>query len=423
MSLQDERIAEIEREEMSVSKQETPRVFLYKNDYMIRNGNNLITGLQKGTAKAYYKKITGDVDGFDDDISPLFSYEKTVDYFKPSTILYNGDDAVVSYNLMDEWSDDVMIDTDVVTEFENEIMDGKLDDFLKIIFYSIYFKESKKNKLVFIGKSDKGKTGIPIDMGFMPMTAKEFIKVLDGTGRFSKEQASRLQESGLLLADDISVKMPLGIKNISDEIIADVFHTGGTKLPVKFMVITSTHDGVLQGATDEIKNRLLKIDIGEGKTFTDSELWRKDSDYYKDQTRQHVRNKIKTIVASCSADKILEFRDLQEKYKLDDYNERDEIMDVVYEKVMDKIQNEWLTNFNMSPEVFQKDGNLYLKGKRNFTNKIKDYILEEYSEESVTFSGDLPKDVTQIWLQIVKTNETELIRIGENVFKGYTVTK
>jgi hypothetical protein len=324
---------------------------------------------------------------------------------------------------MDEWTDDFIVDTAVVNEFEDEIMDGKLDDFLKIIFYSMYFKESKKNKLVFIGKSDKGKTGIPIDIGFMPMTAKEFIKVLDGTGRFSKEQASRLQESGLLLADDISVKMPLGIKNISDEIIADVFHTGGTKLPVKFMVITSTHDGVLHGATDEIKNRLLKIDVGEGKTFTESELWRRDSDYYKKHTNQHVRNKIKRIVSSCSIDKMSEFRELQERYKIDDYNERDEIMEAVYEKMMDMIQNTWLTKFNMSPEVLQKDGELYLKGKRNFTNKIKDYILEEYGEESVTFSGDLAKDVTVIWRKIVKSDEVQVIRIGDKLSKVWIVSK
>ncbi len=412
-----------EKQVTAITQQKIPSVFLHINDYMIRNGNKIITGLQKGSAKAYYKKFYGDDEEFNDHVTPLLNFDRAVDYFTPSRVHYDGDNVTVSVNPMDDFTESFLVNENIVSEFEEKIMDGKLDDFLKIIFYSMYFKESKKNKLVFIGKSDKGKTGIPIEIGFMLMTAKEFIKVLDGTGRFSKEQATRLQESGLLLADDISIKMPLGIKNISDEIIADVFHTGGTKLPVKFMVITSTHDGVLQGATDEIKNRLLKIDIGNGMTFPESTLWRQDSDEYKKHTRQHVQNKIKNIVNSCNCDKVSEFRELQEKYKLDDYNERDEIMETVFDKVSDLIKNEWLMNPIMNPSVLKKDGNIYLKGKRNFTQKIKGYLLEEYGEESVTFSGDLSKDVTEIWLQIVKTDKAELLRFNDEVAKVYLVTK
>ncbi len=412
-----------EQQESKNSQQETPSVFLHINDYMVRNGDKIITGLQKGSAKAYYKKLYDDEEDFDEQITPLLKFDRTVDYFSQSRVLYDGDNVTVSVNPMDTFTDNSLVNTNIITEFEDEIMDGKLDDFLKIIFYSMYFKESKKNKLVFIGKSDKGKTGIPMEIGFMLMTAKEFIKVLDGTGRFSKEQASRLQESGLLLADDISVKMPLGIKNISDEIIADVFHTGGTKLPVKFMVITSTHDGVLQGATDEIKNRLLKIDIGSGISFSESALWRHDSDAYRKDTRQHIQTKIRAIVTSCSPDKVSEFRSLQEKYKLDDYNERDEIMEVVLEKVTKLIHGEWLNNINFTPTVLQKDGNIYLKGKVNFKQKIKQYLLEEYGEESVTFGGDLAKDVTEIWEQIVTSDKTDTLRFGEQTAKVYLVTK
>ena len=403
-----------------ILQQEVPKVFLHINDYMVRNDNQIISGLQKGSAKAYYRKVTDGDEDFNEQITPVLEMNRTVDFFNKSTIRYDGDNITISVNPMDKWTDNFIVDADIALEFENEIMDGKLEDFLKIIFYSIYFKESKKNKLVFIGKSDKGKTGIPLEMGFMLTTAKEFIKILDGTGRFSKEQSRRLQECGLLLADDVSIKIPLGIKNISDEIVADVFHTGGTKLPVKFMLITSTHDGVLQGATDEIKNRLLKLDIGNGKTFTESELWRNDSDEYRKHTTHHVRNKIKQIVSSCSIAKVSEFRSLQEQYKIDDYNERDEVMETVEDKVRNLIENTWINNIGLSPFVFRKDENIYLKGKRDFTKKIKDFLLEEYNEESVTFGGDLAKDVTEIWQKIVTSDRSDTIRHEEKTHKCFT---
>ncbi len=258
-------------------------------------------------------------------------------------------------------------------------------DLVELVIYSMLFEEEKLNKLLLIGKSNKGKTALMKLLAFVEMSAKDFVKIVSRGAKWSKSESDNLMSSGLLLADDISHDLPLDIKNITDKINLDVMYMGPIEHPCKFLVMTSTHDSVATTVNDELKNRVLCMKIKGGFTFNDSKLRSNDPLRYREHTERYIKQLVlKTLQEEATPDAL---RKLQKKYALPDHNERDEILEDIEIKLMDTLRPD--SGF-LILDIYKHKGDIYIKRRNSIRKKIFELVQDGFEGHRV----DVTKEVT-----------------------------
>jgi hypothetical protein len=153
-----------------------------------------------------------------------------------------------------------------------------------------------------------------------------------------------------------------------------VYERGAVSLPVKFLVMTSTHDSHISAMSDELKNRILVLKIAGAYTFDKSPLWQKDRKHYEVQSQLYIKKLILEAIENSPTDE--EFLTLQQKFKAPDNNERDETLDIVKERIEKAIASD-SNNFILYREIY------YLKNKRFLKKLIKNILVEEFSDQKI----------------------------------------
>jgi len=389
-------------------------VYLHNNEYLVHNKlkNKLYSGLTKDTAKLHFTKSESTL--FSESLKIVDAVVHKVDYFNPTSIEYKNDTLISVINPSDEWKIESTFDKKVIKDYQ-KIMDNKLDDLVKLIIYTMRFEEEKLNKLLLTGKSNKGKTALMKLLNFVIMSAKDFVNVVANGAKWSKTESARLMKVGLLLADDIAGDLPLEIKNISDTISIDIMHIGATPHPCKMLVMTSTHDSVVSTVNDELKNRLLHINIGGDYVFNDSKLRAENPQYYQAQTELYVKQLVVKALKLKVKPKALQ--KLQQKYALPEHNERDEIIQDINKQIKQKL-NLYCKNLSQKEIFTDKDGSLYVASR----TKIKDIIREIVRDSFQGHRIDITKEVTNLTNKYISDKRFS-VRIKSKVKKGYKILK
>lgn len=311
-------------------------IYLLGDKYIVIDDGHPYNNLTKQTALTHWTKAGKDKDDFIKELVILKAVEYNVDYFNPSEHILRDQVLTVITNPTYSWQTDIDIDENVINDYENKVLNGQLKKLVRVIIWSMRMKENKLNKLLLVGESNKGKTEFARLLGFAEMSAKDFVKILNSDRKWSKSESERLLSCGLLLADDIIHDLPLSIKNVSDTITLDIMYSGHTVHPMKFMLMTSTHSSVISTMNDELKNRILIMEIGGKYTFNDSPYFQKDPKKYREHTEAYIKKLILTCINEDFSSK--EFRKLQDELRAPKYNERDEILEMVREQIINAVR-------------------------------------------------------------------------------------
>ena len=380
--------------------QET-KFYLHNSDYYVHS-DRLYSKLTQSAFKTHFRKSGIKIkkgDAIEDHIEIIHGVNHYVDFFEPSSVFLDEsvNELVSIVNPTEKWNDIEEFDEEIVKEYSEQIMCGVEVDLVNLVVGAMRYSESKMNKLLLVGESNKGKTELMKLMKFVEMNAGEFKGVLKGI-KWSQEQSDQLKQCGLLLADDIYFDIPIQLKNISDTATFNIMNRGSVVHPCKFMVMTTTHDSVVGSIGDELQNRIMCMRIEGGITFNDSKLVKKDKRKYQRVTQ----NYIKGLILSALKDPIgeEEFYALQVKYTTKGSNERDEILDSVYKYVTKAIKNDIKLEFNGRYEIIDIGGLFYVEKRMNIKKLVKETLVEHFDG----MEADLNKELN-LMLQKVISNE------------------
>lgn len=394
---------------------EAMRVYLMGNDYYIVDDNHLHEKLNASTAKLHWAKKGYDKNDFVPTVQIITSIKYQVDFFQQSSYLFDEVQKClhVRINPSEAWQIPDDLDASVIDDFENKIMNGQLKDLIRLIVWSMKKGENKLNKLLLVGCSNKGKTKLMQLMGFVYLTPESFTKAIsakgNGTG-LSKEVAEQLQRCGLLLADDI-VDIPLGIKNVSDVISAPVYYKGAVELPLKFLVMTSTHQSHIDMLNDELKNRILVMKIEGDYTFDKSLVWQKDRKHYEEQSKLYIQKLILEAIVGNPSDE--EFLELQNRFRAPNNNQRDEIIELVRDRIQKQLHEMCSDDLNYE-QFTMHQGCYFVKTKAAAKKVIADIVKDEFSDHKI----DLKKEVSLLADELIGERD-QSIAIGSSTRKYY----
>ena len=382
-------------------------VYLHNNNYIVINNSAIYYDLNCSSAKIHYLKTGKDGKNFSNDINIANKIDTLIDFFHPSTHTFQYGVLTISTNPIDDWDTNIDFDEQLIYDFEHKIMGGILQDIIELIVFTMKYHESKLNKLLLVGASNKGKTHFANILGFVEMTAKEFVNCLNG-GKWSKEQSQALQQSGLLLADDIEHDLPLGIKNIKDSMHIDIMYRGTIVHPLKFLMMTSTHDNIATTMNEEMKNRILIANIGTDYTLNDSPFYQDDMEKYLLHTTAYMKSlMVKAIKSEEGSEKL---RVLQNKFRAPQYNDRDEILEIATTRICDEL----LTNI----DVVHVKGKHLIRRKTVVKNLIRNVLKEEFDGHRI----DLSKESSFLMSKFVSEHQDVTIREGGKPVKYYTLS-
>lgn len=364
--------------------------YLHNSDYYVHS-DKLYSKLTQSAFKVHFRKSgirLGKGDSMDDHIQIIDSVTHLVDFFEPSSVFLdentNGLTSVV--NPTEKWNDIDEFDEEIVKEYHEQIMCGVEVDLVNLIVGAMRYEESKMNKLLLVGESNKGKTELMKLMKFVEMNAGEFKGVLKGI-KWSQEQSDQLKQSGLLLADDIYFDLPIALKNISDTATFNIMNKGSVVHPCKFLVMTTTHDSVVGSIGDELQNRIMCMRINGGITFNDSDLVKKDRRKYQRVTQNYIKGLILAALDNPISEE--EFYALQEKYTTRGSNERDEVLDSAYEVISKEIIKDSKLEFNGSLGIIQHDGMLFVKRKMEIKKLVRETLIDHFDGMEVDLNKEL----------------------------------
>ena len=347
------------------------QIFALENKFCVLHNGKLTIGLTNQTARLHWIKAKNDKDEFIGAINIIHAIEYKVDFFKPTEFNYIDDTLYVTTNPIDSWDILKYEDMEIIEEYENKIMGSNLKDLVNLIVWSMRFNENKLNKLLLVGVSDKGKTGLMKLMGFVEISAKTFTNILKGEKQ-GDELSKRIKMCGLILADDIN-EIPLEIKNVSDELHMTVLYEGTINHPCKFMCFTSTHKSSIDTISEELKNRILVMDLENEFTLRHSTLCQSNSQKYRQYTENYVKGLIIDAIEAEVDEAML--RELQEKYRAPEHNARDEIIEIIEERIGREV-NELLKDADS--EVILVKGKLYALHKKEIIKIVRRAIELEF---------------------------------------------
>lgn len=297
-----------------------------------------------------------------------------VDYFTDTEYKATVNDKMVLdviHNPVRGWDKNPNLNSDIIDDFTNKVMQGKLNDIIKLMFLSLKFKEDKLIRLLIFGGSNKGKTKLTELLGASVMKFSDFDVCMNPSNsrQFSVKKYNEINESGILCIDETNNSIPNSIKDMG--VVSEVQvigEGGGNPLNTNFIFLTSTHDEILDDLNEEWENRLMSIDLGDdGYNAITSPVALKYYGEYEKQCELYIKKRALEILDSDYS--INDLREIQEKYKFDSTsNGRGELLDSVKEIV----SNGMLKSVD---GIIEENGHYYVQQKSAVKKYIKN-ILE-----------------------------------------------
>lgn len=322
--------------------------------------------------------------------TPITEVVYKVDYFNNVAMKWEHqkNKLTVSLNPTKLWDVSLELDEEVIKDYTQRVLNGKLDDILRIVFWSIKFNVDKLNKLLLFGGSNKGKTKLASLMGFFEMTAVEFHETFgEKQKKAHKNTIQKIRECGLIHADDIQSHIPENVKSLKDTARIDSMYGGVVEIPTKFLLISSTNDEITSTMNDEWANRLLAIDIlDDGYDVTTSPVAKEKHNIYENHCAVYIQKRIIEILAEAST--ITDLEKLQKRYRLDvSTNERGEVIGEVRQTIALSLLH------YLGDEVVYHESKPYVKKLKNVNDFIKSVLKTETRD---MYISNFNKELSQL---------------------------
>jgi len=400
------------------------RSFIVGDKYALQYGNVLVNDIGSAGALRHLKAFGVNKTTAEAIIANPISVsniDTVADYLSPHHIIYNLEDSPIVEEqqrligrknpLYGEKS--YLEDAAVVDEFFSSIWNGKLEHMMQLIMYSIRFKETKKTKLMLVAPSDLGKTAVAEHIGFQKVKMEAMIGAMSAAKGLGKPIISGLFNTGFLLLDETDRALPREVKELGSYLMVDKFGKDGTQIiPLHFVIMTSTHRTAVLNASDEIRNRVLLMEVHDDEpefTIVQSELYNADPEHYTKVIRSYMRWYCGRLLEDNAT--IEDLRRLQDKYKLEGLNDLDEFISDVIETIRDAIKAEAATN----GEFLIKNGVYYIKGKK--------LLREMISQELIQLEGvDVGKYTEKIFKMFMPDDIETRVRVNGAPARYYKIS-
>lgn len=210
-------------------------------------------------------------------------------------------------------------DEKIITDFFDNIWQGKALELVKLIALSIRFSANKKNQLMLVTPTSFGKTAMMKHLGFGEIGMETLLGAFQGDG-IGSEVLSPIQSSGLMLINEVDTALPKRLKELENEMQVKEFGSGGgtRNVGLHFVVLTSTHDTAILKASDEVSERTMFMQLhGEDSKYnlTSSPIFNADRELYTAVIRNEMINQFLYYVYEADVTKNVLYT-LQDQYKL-----------------------------------------------------------------------------------------------------------
>lgn len=361
------------------------RAFIVGDKYALQYGDVLIRDIGSTGAMRHLKAFEvpkKTAEAIVNNPISVSNIDTVADYLSPHHIIYNLEESPIveeQQRLIGRKNPlhgekTYIDDSIVIDEFFGRIWNGKLEDMMKLIMYSIRFKETKKTKLMLVAPSDLGKTAVAEHIGFQKVKMEAMIGAMSAAKGLGKPVISGLFNTGFLLLDETDRALPREVKELGSHLMVDKFGKDGTQIiPLHFVIMTSTHRTAVLNASDEIKNRVLLMELHDDEpefTIVQSDLYNADPEHYTAVVKSYMRWYCGVLLQDDAT--IEELRRLQEKYRLEGLNDLDEFISDVIDTVRDAIKAE----AGSQGEIIMKNGQYYIKGKKMLREMISQELQQ-----------------------------------------------
>jgi hypothetical protein len=373
-----------EKAQASAEEMSGLHVYIKQNEFILKNKSLMVVKLTRsglGThcrAEGISKEA---VDLLIDGATRISDVTKVADYTMDAPVEFrltpSGQDEVLPiltiasnplYSLPDR-----IVDQAIIKDFTQTIWQGKVDDIVDLIGYTIRFKQHKLNRLMVVAPSDFGKSEIFKLMNFQDINMSRLLKGMSGEKGVGEGIIAGIQKSGLLLIDEANTTIPQAIKELDKTVQIDQFGSGGTQIiPLHFTALTSTHKTATRTNSDELRNRFLQVELSRSEspyTLTKSPLFRANGEYYTAVVRSYLRHRFRDALLSPDVD-IDELFELQDKYRLPENNDLHELLHESSLSIIEYIK----ANARETGDIVFRNGEYLIKRKGDLRGFIEDKL-------------------------------------------------
>lgn len=413
-----------EKAQKQLEAQEGLKIYVKQNEFILKNKSILVPKLTRSGLGTHCRAEGVGKEAIDlliDNATRISDHTKFADYTMDDSLQFqllpSGHEDVLPilsvvtnplYSLPER-----VLDQDIITDFTQTIWQGKVDDIVDLVGYTIRFKQHKLNRLMVVAPSDFGKSEIFKLMDFQDINMARLLKAMSGEKGVGEGIIGGIRQSGLMLIDEANTTIPQAIKELDKTVQIDQFGSGGTQIiPLHFTALTSTHKTATRTNSDELRNRFLQVELSKSEspyTLTKSPLFRQDGEYYSSVVQSYLRHRFRDALLDPDVD-ISALFNLQEKYRLPENNDLHEILHEASLSIIEYIR----ANARDTGDIVHRNDEYLIKRKGDLRSFIEDKL---YHIENL----DVGKYSELIFEHFIPNGKGKSVKIDGTPTKYYVV--